>query len=198
MTPDRAQIREFLANPNNFKVAAEVHRRLPEVRADFLKRFADRLSIRIRDAVKEHGDWRCVHGVTGLDRPKWQGISLFRDRNAWSVRSETVKIRLEAQGRGPQDWIIGVSGGKGMIRDTVATPLADALGRGKTTSGWPWYQFVDKPWKSWYDIAPALARETEVDGDATKYYLGRFRDVCEKAIPIIDDAVRRARETTGA
>ena len=198
MTPDQAQIREFLANPDNFKVAVEVHRRLPEVRADFLTRFADRLSVRIRDAVKEHGDLRCVHGVTGLDQPRWQSISLFRDGDAWNIGADRVTISLQAQDRGPQNWIIGVTGGKkGMIRDTMGL-LADALGKQKDSRWWPWYEFVDDRWRWWYDIAPALARETEDDGDATRYFQDRFREICEKAVPIIDDAVRRARKRSGA
>lgn len=198
MMPSQAEIHGFLKNPDNFRVAEEVHRWLPEVRAGFLKRFADRLSIRIQDAVKEHGDLRCVHGVTGFDMPKWQGFSLFRDGDAWNIGADRVSICLQAQGRGPQNWIIGVAGGrKGMIRDTVDC-LAKALGKRKDSPWWPWYEYVDGRWRSWYDIAPALAREIDVEGDATRYFVDRFVQICEKAVPIIDKAVERSRETTGS
>lgn len=192
MTLSPAEIHRLLVSPDIFKVAVEVHRRLPEVRAEFLKRFADRLSIRIVDTVQGHGELKCVHGVSGFDKPRWQGISLFRDGDAWKVGAHQVTICLQAQGRGPQNWIIGVAAGIGMIRDTVA-PLERALGRQKASQWWPWYEFVADRWRWWYDVAPALARETEEDGDATRYFLDRFREICEHAIPIIDDAVRRAR-----
>ena len=185
------QIVSFLQEPNNHDVAAAVHRHWPEARVDFLGRFASRLAQRITEEIGERFGLECEHSVTGRD-DKWQAMSLFRHGDAWRVGSETVKICLEAQSRGPQNWVIGVRGGKEGIRDTVK-PLEEALGKQKTSPWWPWYEFVDQHWRWWYNITPALARETGVDGAATRYFLDRFREICDKAVPIIDDAVRRGR-----
>ena len=186
---ETGQIVSFLQEPDNPDIAAAVHRHWPEARRDLLRVFAKRLARRISTEVGERFHLKCEHSVTGRD-DKYQAISLFRDRGAWSLASETVQIRLEAQGPGLKEWLIGVCGGKGVIPDTA---LADTLGKGRSTSGWPWFRFVDDSWKSWDDIAPDLARETEADGDATRYFLNRFHQICEKAVPIIDDAVRRSR-----
>lgn len=190
------QMISVLQEPNNHEVAAAVHRHWPAVRADLLRRFASRLAQRIHEKVGARFDLKCENGVTGLDK-KWQAISLFRDGDAWKVGASRVKICLSAEHKGPQNWIIGVVAGIGVIRDTVA-PLERALGRQKASQWWPWYEVVAEQWRWWYNIAPALARETGEDGDATRYFLERFGEICEKAVPIIDEAVGRSRETTGS
>lgn len=190
------QILSFLQEQNNRDLAAAVHQHWPAARGDLLRSFASRLARRVSEKVGARFGLKYENRVTGLD-DKWQGISLFRDGDAWMVGTNRVSIRLEAQNRGPQNWIIGVTGGMGVIRDTVG-PLAKVLQKRKDSPWWPWFEFVDDRWRWWNGIAPALARETEEDGDATRYFLERFGEICEKAVPIIDEAVGRSRETTGS
>lgn len=190
------QIVSFLQEPNNFDLAAAVHQHWPAARGALLQGFASQLARRISEEVGASFGLKCENNVTGLD-DKWQAISLFPHGDAWRVGADRVTIRLEAQSRPATNWIIGVAGGIGVIRDTVG-PLATALGEKKQSRKWPWYEFVDERWRWWNKIAPALARETEDRDEATKYFVRRFREICEKAVPIIDKAVGRARETTGS
>lgn len=190
------QIISFLQKPNNLDLAAAVHQHWPAARGDLVQRFASRLARRISEEIGAHFRLRCENNVTGLDE-KWQAISLFPHGDAWRVGTDRITIRLEAQSRPATNWIIGVAGGIGVIRDTV-DPLATALGKQKQSPKWPWYEFVDERWRWWNKTALALAREIEGDGDATRYFVKRFGEICEKAVPIIDKAVGRSRKTTGS
>lgn len=190
------QIVSFLQAPNNRDLAEAVHQHWPAARGAFLRDFASRLARRISEEVGDRfGLKGRENSVTGLD-DKYQGISLFPLGDAWRVGANQVKIRLEAQSPRATNWVIGVTGGIDVIRDTVG-PLAKALQKRRDSRGWPWFEFVDERWRWWNKIALALAREPD-DGEATKYFVGRFGEICEKAIPIIDKAVGRTRETTGS
>lgn len=195
------QIVSFLQEPNNRDLAAAVHRHWPAARGALLRGFASRLARRISEEVGERfGLKGRENSVTGLD-DKYQGISLFPLGDAWRVGANQVKIRLEAQSPRATNWVIGVAGGIGVIRDAV-DPLATALEERRNTPGWPWLEYVEERWRWWDKIALDLARETEDNDEnndeATKYFVRRFREICEKAVPIIEEAVRRARETTGS
>ena len=192
------QIRQVLSAPVNLKIAIAVDRHWPAVRADIVRRFADRLSERItahlREDLSHLGELRCQSDVTGGNE-RWQAIRVFRDGDAWLVDENRVEIRIEAQHAGPQGWIVGVATGQTNFRDTLddPNPFQEALGQEKKSRGWPWYEWAEKPWGQWLGIVPTLASELKEDGDAMAYFVKRVAEVCEVAVPIIDRRVREYR-----
>lgn len=183
------QIRQFLEDPKNLKIAMAVHRHWPEVRADIVKRFAERLTERISAHLAERlpqlGAMSVEHSVTGHNTT-WQAFKVYRDE--WHGKG--VRIQVEAQKRGGTDWIIGVASRS--LRDTLKEPLASALGKHKSSAAWPWYRSVDDRWRWWYSasVVPILKQELENDGDATRYFVDQVAELCKVAVPIIDEAVR--------
>lgn len=189
------QIRRLLEAPGNLEVAIEVDRHWHAVRADVVRRFADRLSEQIKKHLRENlshlGELRCKSEITGGNE-RYQAIRVFRGGDAWLVDENRVEIRLEAQHSGLQGWILGVATGRTNFRRTLddPNPFETALKK-KKSPGWPWYEWVDKPWVRWLDILPTLVSELEEDGDATRYFVKRAAAICEVAVPIIDDRVGR-------
>lgn len=183
------QIRQFLEDPENLKIAMAVHRHWPEVRADIVKRFADRLTERISAHLTERlprlGTMRVEHSVTGHNTT-WQAFKVYRDE--WQGKG--VTIQMEAEKRGGTDWIVGVRSPK--LRDALKAPLASALGKHKSSAGWPWFRSVDDRWRWWgsVSVVPELKRELENDGDATRYFVDQVAELCKVAVPIIDEALR--------
>lgn len=179
------QVRQFLEE--NLEIASAVHRHWPAVRADIVKRFTDlltkRISAHLAESLPQLGDLQVEHSVKG-DDTRWQTVKVFRDD--WRSK---VAIQIQAQKRGPQDWIIGVAT-RG-FRDTLKVPLEAALGEHRSSAWWPWYRWVDDRWRWWYGLIPRLARELEEGGDVTRYFVDQFAETCKVTVPIIDETIRR-------
>ena len=192
------QIRRVVTAPGNLEIALAVDRHWPAVRADIVRRFAERMSERIAARLREDlnhlGELNCQTDVTG-GNDRWQAIRVFRDGDAWLVDENRVEIRIEAQHAGPQGWIVGVSTGQTNFRRTLEdpNPFREALGRKNSSRGWPWYEWVEQPWGRWLSIVPTLASELNEDGDATAYFVNRVAEVCKVAVPIIDRTIREYR-----
>lgn len=192
------QIRRVVTAPGNLEIALAVDRHWPAVRADIVRRFAERMSERIAARLREDlnhlGELNCQTDVTG-GNDRWQAIRVFRDGDAWLVDENRVEVRIEAQHAGPQGWIVGVATGQTNFRRTLEdpNPFREALERKKSSRGWPWYEWVEQPWGQWLRIVPTLASELNEDGDATAYFVNRVAEVCKVAVPIIDRKIREYR-----
>ena len=195
MTQD--QIRQFLAEPKNLEIFAEVSRHWSEVRAEIVRRFtyrlAKRISAHLRESLPQLGDLQCEHAVRGYGR-YWTPVRVFR--SDW--RELHVDIRMEASSL--ENWVIGVATGPTEFWKTLNTALEADLGQQRSSRGWPWFEPVEFPWPryDWNDLVPVLAQETERDGDATRYFLEQFEKVCEALVPIIDKQVRRDKAAGGS
>ena len=177
-------------------VVGEVVKRWPGVRAEVLKRFGDRLKVRIEKKLGP--DVSCEHTLSDPALRRYDtGISVYR--TSWKLEGQSVAIRAEAAKAGATDWIIGVGTlaltdagkpGRQEIYESLQTQLVDAKVLGppdRITELWPWIKLVDDPWKQWdVNTVLELARE---GGDAENYFVGRFLDIFKKARPEIDAAV---------
>lgn len=171
-------------------VVGEVVKRWPNVRAEVLKRFGDRLKARIE---KELGPGvQCEHDLDRL--PRWTGISVYRD--AWRLDDQPLSIRAEAQSPGARNWIIGIGASHTTIRDHLQGALRHALGEGRATPKWPWFVDVDDPWGRW-DRTDTVVAMASKGGDAEEYFVTRFRYIFEAAKHSIDNAVAEVRERGG-
>ena len=199
----REEIDLFLAQPENVEAAATVVERWPEVRAGVVKQFVEHLKSRIESATEKHGTLLCRTDVTGDANP-YQSIRLFRGGGAWRVRDKTVEIKMEAQRGGLRDWIIGVGAGDRAVCDALKDRLK-ALGEAKSTETWPWFNYIRKwgelgrRFDSWHDpgVVMDLAREARGEGSAaTDFLVERFVDICDRAVPIIDETIREVGNST--
>ena len=190
----REEIDLFLAQPENVEATATVVERWPEVRASVVEQFARHLRAKLESATNR--GLVCVTDVTGEVR-KYQSIWLFREDPAW--RDKTVEIRMEAQGERLKDWIIGVRAKDRAVRDALEGALKTPLGRARSSDAWPWYKYIrqwgklGRDFASWYDpgVVTKLAREARGEGSAaTDFLVERFVSICDRAVPIIDEAVR--------
>lgn len=187
------QIRQFLAEPKNLEVFAEVSRHWPEVRTEIVTQFADRLakrlSVHLRESLPQLGDLQCEHAVRVYGR-YWTPVRVFR--GDW--HKPHVDIRMEAS-PGLENWVIGVNTGPTEFRKALKTALEADLGKQRSSRDWPWYKNFEFPWPKhdWNDLVPVLAQETATDGDAIRYFLKQVGEVCEAVVPIIDKQVRRDR-----
>lgn len=188
------QMRQFLGDPDNMKVAMAVHSHWPDVRAGIKRRFAGRLVERVSARLREDcqlSDLQCENRVTGHDGDRWQDISVYRHGDAWLARGHQVSIKMQAQRQGTEAWIIGIATGDQLaeIRDALNASLSKALGTAKASSRWPWYEWVRDRWGWWNRDVADLAREQEEDGEATLYFVEQFARICSVAVPIIDETL---------
>ena len=62
---------------------------------------------------------------------------------------------------------------------------------GKSTDWWPWYSYVNADKRDWRQLVPNLYRESQGPGGAiTTYFVEKFVEVTEKALPVIDGIER--------
>ncbi len=203
----KAAYKFLMSNPSNLKTALAVYESWPCVRDDICEKFLKRLRSRIDTAVKENeklkefaGDRRVGYKY-GSERYK-SGIWLYRA--CWArypnPRGEPdgrTAIYLGNQIEGPKNWNIGVSspmsktavqGEDEKRRQSLVIDLECKLGREKSDDWWPWYVKVNEDKGNWNSLVPALYQENkEQGGEITSYFVDKFTEIAEKAIPIIND-----------
>ena len=108
-------------------------------------------------------------------------------------------ILLEAEGKSPYDWYVGVripksikkmTNGEKERRDTLIKALESALDIGGGAGDlWAWWDWVDGRWLNWNPLLPDLQRESEKEKgeEITNYFVDRFTEVATKAIPTINE-----------
>lgn len=198
----REEIDLFLAQPENLEAAATVVERWPEVRAGVVKQFVEHLKSRIESAAEKHGTMLCRTDVTGDANP-YQSIRLFRGEGVWRVRDKPVEIKMEAQRGGLKDWIIGIGAKDRAVRDALEGGLT-ILGKARSSETWPWYNYIswgklEHRFASWHDPGAVmdLAREARGEGSAaTDFLVGQFVNICDQAVPIIDETIREVGNST--
>ena len=172
----------------------------------FLKRLCSRIERKVKSKKKlRHfiGDMRIDFRYEGEQR--WVN-KIWLLRTCWIEYEESdgefrrTIITLEADGKGPCDWYLGVVIPKSVRkmnkrekkrRDSFVGALKTALDAGSGTGDEDWYVWwdsVDNKWKDWNPLLPELQRESENDkgGEITDYFVDTFTDVAMKAIPVIN------------
>ena len=132
-------------------------------------------------------------------------LSLYRQRwTRYPVEKEIDRtcIQLNNAGKGPCGWYIGVCAPmdrKEMPPDDIArqksleNELNDAFREsvGKSSDWWPWYSYVNADKSDWRQLVPNLYSESQGQGgEIMTYFVEKFVEVAEKALPVIDDIER--------
>ena len=203
-------VRDFLLsepfNPENLKTAKVVHDSWSAVRNEVCERFLEQLRSRIETAVKEKlkdsaSDIEVDCDYNGESR---YSCAVWLYRKCWTPYSGAqsdsagrTSIGLQAQGTGPNDWYIGVcspmdknemAGEDEVRRQCLDEKLKEQFALGRSTPWWPRVDRVDKDKRDWDSLVLDLHQECkEEGGEITRYFVDRFTEIAEKAIPIIDD-----------
>ena len=197
-----------LSDLSNLKTALAVSESWPDVRdhvcEKFLKGLCSQIETEVKEKLKEFaGDMQVGHTYVG-HKGKRGRSSIRLYRNCWaryeveqSDSNQRTSIRLESGKDGPDGWYIGVSSpmsveemtnGDKERRQRLDIELKNKLDHGKKESSWPWWDWVDEDKGNWNSLVPDLQQEYEgKDDKITRYFVDKFIDIAEKAIPEIND-----------
>ena len=190
-----------LSNPSNLKTALAVFESWPDVRNHVCEKFLNQIETAVKEheKLKEFADSMKV-GHTYEGEHGRSHIWLYRD--CWtryevdsSDLNQHTSIRMESGAKGPNGWYIGVSSpmaemanGDKERRQRLVIELKNKLGRGNEESWWPWWEWVDEDKGNWNSLVPDLHQEYEAKDDKiTRYFVDKFTDIAEKAIPVINN-----------
>ena len=206
-------VRDFLlSNPDHLTVARAVYESWPAIKNDVCRRFLERLRSRIERKLRDDGKLhRCIGDMhVGCKFVGEQSYSnqIWLYRTCWVAYEEAeygiprTAILLEAEGKGPYDWYVGVripksiekmTSGEKERRDSLIKALESELGvGGGAEDWWAWWDWMDDRWLNWNPLLPNLQRESETEegGEITNYFVDRFTEVATTAIPVIDEIER--------
>ena len=194
-----------LADPGKLRTAVTVYESWPAIKDKVCGQFFERLRSAIENKAKKFaGDIIVVCEYTGeTNYGNW--IRLYRECWAhYEVNHSVSKgitrttIGMDNQKKGPNGWCIGVA--SPMSRDKMTLDekerreglvkkLGDRLGSGKVSEWWPWWNWVEGDKRDWDLLIPDLHKEchdNNNNGKITAYFVDKFIEIAEKAIPIIN------------
>ena len=202
---------EFLkfvfSGQSNLETALAVSEYWPDVKARVCESFLERLCARIMTAVKEHRQLN--EFADDVDIYKNYGSEAY-DSNVWLFRKcwtqyqggqqpdGRTSIALQNAKKGPNEWGIGVrsplSREKMLSQDLerrkkLDTYLGRELGCDHDYPYWPWWMVLtDKEKTNWNVLVLDLYKESNQKVDEImSYFVGKFIEIAEIAIPIIND-----------
>lgn len=210
MTTDREAraVEEYLfSNPENLAVGLAVYESWPTVRDRicrlFLERLRDQIKLRIAQNPSLFGN--DVRVSCKYEGEKRGSNRLWLHRSSWHQydtgskdSNRRTSIRLESDGRGPNNWFCGISYAqhKSEMSDADRTrrQRLEAALREKKVPGykadqptWAAWKYAIEGKRNWGPLLPELHRECQGEGDEiTNYFVDTFLDVATNAVPIID------------
>ena len=206
-TEIEATAKFVLTNSSTLKTALVVHESWPNVVEHVCEKFLKELCSRIMTAFKENAKLKpfvfdiCIDYECGVKA--WR-TNVWLYRKCWSRypvgpqhHGRTI-IGLTNEHSGPDGIGFCVSSPmeRGKMegefkeqRKRLDTNLVSALACGTDTDHCPWWwNKVDQDKKSWSSLIPILHQESvEQDGEIMRYYVGKFIEIAEIALPIIND-----------
>ena len=199
-----------LLNQSNLETALAVHESWPAVIDHVCEKFLKRLCSRIKTVVqkneklKEFADdmrFGYEYGNKAWKTNVWLYRECWTQYPAGQQFHRRTSISLQNENEGPNNWGIGVY--SPMPRSDMAseddkkrqksldTKFERAFfGCGRRTDEWPRWNAVelDNNKKNWSSLVPDLHREGQAQtGKIMTYFVDKFIEVAEKAIPIIND-----------
>ncbi len=195
-----------LSNPGNLETALALVESWPRVKESVCKEFLKGLCSRIETAAKEHENLKEFADDMKVDC-EYEGNDIYEAtlwlyRECWTQypvgaqRDKRTSIIMQNQSAGPNRWYICVSSpisedkmanGEKERRVRLEKALRNKLDRGRSSPWCPWCVEVDEDYRNWNSHIPDLHRESTVQpGKITRYFVDKFTEIAEKAIPIIN------------
>lgn len=124
----------------------------------------------------------------------WSYICIRRERwLKYDAEKPFTWLYLEDQAKGGTNWKIGVVSPppSSVSKDDRErrNRLQEELGklRKKQSPLWPSWEWVDEKYRDWNPLIPQMVEELrEGGGEITNYFVGKFKEIADQAIPIID------------
>ena len=204
---NEAAVKFVLSNPENLKTAQVVYDSWSDVLGRVGPPFLQALRERIEATAKERETLKAfAHDMRVLCRYDARSykshLSLYRQSwTQYSTEQEIDRtcIQLNNAGNGPCGWYIGVCAP--MNRKEMPPDDSERQQRldkelkhtfresdGKSTDWWPWYSYVNADKRDWRQLVPDLDREGQAQtGEIMTYFVDKFIEVAEKALPVIND-----------
>ena len=205
-------VRDFvLSSPNNLKVALALQESWSTIKETVCKKFLEMLCARIQERINqsdrltnvsdlhvghEYGGESRYSNIIWLYRGSWATYS-FEQLAQQVPSSGRTYIAMDNQHTGSNGWIMGVhspmpaddmeSSDLERRRCLEARLRKEVVDLGRTTPWWPRWDWVLDDKRNWDALILDLHNECEAAGEITKYFVDRFADIAEKAIPIIDE-----------
>ena len=147
--------------------------------------------------VYDHLPWgQLPKDVEVLDWGYTKGLYIYR--KCWRPyvidgQEHFTAIYMQADTKKDTDWNLGV-----WSTDVTSVSEDDRARRKKLQQelrklcmrhdkDWPCWEYVDEKYRDWNPLIPKLHEEVAMDGgEITDYFVGKFKEIVDKAIPIID------------
>ena len=203
-TAEHTAIKEFvLADDSNWETAMAVCNALPEIKKEVCEPFLEKLQEKVLGKLKSDTDNLLVgakaSGVTKyatyvyIYSRRWRPYDA-RKRGGAATRAS---IYLCAAGEGPNNWYITVpppipisdmeEADRSRWKE-IETRLHDTFGRGYRGNYDVWFEYVKDEYRDWDPLIPAICQELQQGegGEILRYFVEKFVEIAEVAVPIID------------
>ena len=195
-TGEHKIVKDFvLADDRNWTTALAVNDAVGKINANVRERFLQTIAGRLKTELGYTSDSN--YSATAWNSwlraylPQWREY-----QNAKPPWSRTC-LAMEADARG-NDWYIGIwspvhkpdmSADDRKRRQQIEERLAQKSKKtGRENEWWPLRESVDERYRHWDSLVPAMHRELQQDGgEITDYFVGKFKEIAEFAIPVLDD-----------
>ena len=179
-------IEEFLrGSKRNLATALAVFETYQELAPKIKREFMDLIWCSLPEDMV--GGWDYSEG-------RWSYICIRRKGwRKYDADKPFTWLYMEDQATGGADWKIGVvspppssvSRDDRERRDRLQEELGK-LGKKQSTL-WPCWERVDEKYRDWNSLIPRMDDELQNGGgEITDYFVGKFKEIADKAIPIID------------
>ena len=191
MTTDREhrEVRDFmLESEDNLLAALAVLDAYSGTRNEVIAQFLERLRECVIRELKQEG---LEAGHYFADKPRQDG--LWVRRNSWVGESATPYVWLGHDSLNASWWWLGIGfdprGTEDPRIERLRKPLAASLGSRSSSADFPWYCYLDPPYRDWAPLLVRLHEERVHPGELIEHFTTRFADVTRKAAEVIDNEV---------
>ena len=191
----KSAIADFVRGDDNRNVvtAFGVYKAWPVVAREIKKEFLDLIWHRLPEDMlrcRNYGEKR-YESYVYIYREYWRPYVV-------DGQERFTAIYMQAESSNCTNWDIGVSSPaatnvSGNDRERSERlhneigKLSKSLGKNQNVY-WPWWEWIDDKYRDWNLLIPKMHEELQQDGDGeiTNYFIGKFKEIADKAIPIID------------
>ena len=197
-------VQDFVrSHQERVETAKAVYESWPAIKNEVCGSFLEQLCAAIHQKAKEKfGEDMRAESTDSVGEGKYSNwICLYR--NSWAQYKETdgrqldrcTTICLQNQERGPNGWCIGVASPvqkekmtqrEKSRRRRLRSSSTELWGPTSEQNTWWAWRFLVEEEKNWDLLILELGKEGQ-DGAITNYFTGKFIEIAEKAVPIIDD-----------
>lgn len=200
-TAEHTAIKDFvLAHDSNWETAMAVCNALPEIKREVCEPFLEKLQEKVLGRLKSDNLLVDAKGDYAHEKRAAPYVCIYSGRWRPYGGGKRASIYLCAEYAGPNNWYISVrapiytSDMEDADKDRwkkIRKRLYDKLGRGDgqdSNVSDMWYKGIQGEYRDWDPLIPAIYQELqrEEDGEIMRYFVEKFVEIAEEAVPIID------------